>query len=519
MKRIITSLLFISHLFCTYAQDIITLDLQEGIDIGEYSIDEQGKWNQTYNTQINTLSFNRGMFNFSHIIGQEGGMDYVEGMSYWDGFTLCNSGDTNDYGENGSSDGWVPQQWGCMAGGGLNSNLEAQNGRPYLVAYWGFHMEEEEGGKPSCMVEFDNKTHKVKGVYICNHPWPYYGNIHGDGFCSALDYKDSYFTLTAHGMLHGNDTGSKVTLTLAENNGDGIAHSKGWPKGLVQSAEWQWMDLTSLGLVDAVYFTMESSDADPKYGINTAAYFCLDQMQIYEHEDIPVPVRPSGLYVSKNDEQKMTIRWNYQNDATTYDVYLNNKKLGSTSYNIYILNDLSPYTEYSIKIIAKNSYGESDPVSMVARTLDLTAPSSPTNIIATAESPYKVQLKWDASKDNVGVTKYAVYKDGKIESRPKNNSYTLTGLDPCTKYTITIAAMDASGNMSEKSSIEIVTSKLPNALEGDVNGDNILDMADIVALTDIIIGKNKSKSMMGDMNGDKNITVTDVVILIGKLRK
>lgn len=519
MKRIITSLLFIPHLFCTYAQDIITLDLQEGIDIGEYSIDEQGKWNQTYNTQINTLSFNRGIFNFSHIIGQEGGMDYVEGMSYWDGFTLCNSGDTNDYGENGSSDGWVPQQWGCMAGGGLNSNLEAQNGRPYLVAYWGFHMEEEEGGKPSCMVEFDNKTHKVKGVYICNHPWPYYGNIHGDGFCSAFDYKDSYFTLTAHGMLHGNDTGSKVTMTLAENNGDGIVHSKGWPKGLVQSAEWQWMDLTSLGLVDAVYFTMESSDADPKYGINTAAYFCLDKMQIYEHEDIPVPTRPSGLCVSGNYEEKMTIKWNTQKDATSYDVYLNNRKVGSTSYNMFVLRDLRPYTEYTVKVIAKNSHGESDPVSMVARTLDLTAPSAPTNIIATAVSPYKVQLKWDASEDNVSVKKYVVYKDSKIESRPTNNSYTLTGLDPCTKYSITIAAIDASGNTSEMTSIEIVTPKLPDALDGDVNGDKFLNKADIIALKNIIIGKDNTKSMTGDMNGDNKITITDLVILIGKLKR
>jgi hypothetical protein len=41
--------------------------------------------------------------------------------------------------------------------------------------------------------------------------------------------------------------------------------------------EWKWVDLTSLGNVDSLVFAMSSSDVG-QYGMNTPAYFCIDDL-------------------------------------------------------------------------------------------------------------------------------------------------------------------------------------------------------------------------------------------------
>ncbi|MNW18020.1 hypothetical protein D3C71_2174080 [compost metagenome] len=39
-------------------------------------------------------------------------------------------------------------------------------------------------------------------------------------------------------------------------------------------------DLEELGEVQYLVFRMASSDSDPIYGMNTAAYFCLDKLSV-----------------------------------------------------------------------------------------------------------------------------------------------------------------------------------------------------------------------------------------------
>lgn len=42
---------------------------------------------------------------------------------------------------------------------------------------------------------------------------------------------------------------------------------------------WEWVDLSELGQIASIYFTMESSDTGD-YGINTPTYFCLDKLTV-----------------------------------------------------------------------------------------------------------------------------------------------------------------------------------------------------------------------------------------------
>jgi hypothetical protein len=82
---------------------------------------------------------------------------------------------------------------------------------------------------------------------------------------------------------------------------------------------------------------------------------------------------------------------------------------------------------------------------------DTIAPSIPTGLTATSVSSSQINLSWNVSSDNVGVTGYKVYRSGTQIATVAGTSYQQTGLSPSTTYTYTVAAYDAAGNMSAQS--------------------------------------------------------------------
>ncbi len=96
---------------------------------------------------------------------------------------------------------------------------------------------------------------------------------------------------------------------------------------------------------------------------------------------------------------------------------------------------------------------------------DTTAPSTPTNLTATAVSSSQINLAWTASTDNVGVKGYQVFRNGvQTSGTPTTNSYSDTGLTASTAYTYTVKAVDAAGNVSAQSAPASATT-LPAALD------------------------------------------------------
>lgn len=77
-------------------------------------------------------------------------------------------------------------------------------------------------------------------------------------------------------------------------------------------------------------------------------------------------------------------------------------------------------------------------------------PSQPADLAATASGSSSIHLTWTASKDNIGVHHYAIYRDG--ASTPAGTSSTTsfddTGLSPSTTYSYNVSAVDAAGNES-----------------------------------------------------------------------
>ena len=92
---------------------------------------------------------------------------------------------------------------------------------------------------------------------------------------------------------------------------------------------------------------------------------------------------------------------------------------------------------------------------------DNTAPTAPTNLIASNITQTSVSLTWTNSTDNVAVTGYDVYQnDVKITTTTSNN-YNINGLDTATAYNYSIKARDAAGNTSTLSNKVFITTLTP----------------------------------------------------------
>lgn len=239
-------------------------------------------WTATYDGD--TTSFKVGSFVFSH----NSGFDIY---SYWGGFTVSKNADSLCYTTSctspshlsscaqSGSNGWIYNQWGIRAGGGIatisgTTVTAVSNTIPYLVAYWDYYSDGIDPTSRSLQIKLNGDSlFRPQEIYICNHPWPYYGNIYGDGFARPLDQNGDYFKLWIH-AIHSDNTHDSISVSLASNNGT-----------FTQLPNWQRVLLSRLGNnVKLLYFTMKSTDelviGDTNYGPNTAVYFCLDKLKV-----------------------------------------------------------------------------------------------------------------------------------------------------------------------------------------------------------------------------------------------
>ncbi|WP_423818319.1 endonuclease [Salinimicrobium sp. TIG7-5_MAKvit] len=91
---------------------------------------------------------------------------------------------------------------------------------------------------------------------------------------------------------------------------------------------------------------------------------------------------------------------------------------------------------------------------------DNEAPSAPQALTVSEIGYETLDLSWEAATDNIGVNKYNVMLDGESVTSTSSTSITLADLTPGTTYSITVAAVDAAGNVSEESdAVEATTNE------------------------------------------------------------
>lgn len=265
MKK--TTLLLAALLYATTANaasEMITLDLTKSTTPLEFN-QTNGSWSGTYDDDAESIDSQ--VFSFVH--------SSMADWNTWWGFTASNHAD------NARPQNTLVQQWSNMAKGGivLDENGEVKldsfgapvvsDEVPYLVAFYGFMM----GERPVDMAFTDGKSYEAVSVYINLNSYAYYSMEYGDAFARAFTNGDK-FTLTIHGVS-SDETEKTVDVDLASYlNGD-----------LTINRGWKYVDLSPLGVVNELYFTMSSSDSGD-YGMNTPAYFCLDKLCVKSVETL-----------------------------------------------------------------------------------------------------------------------------------------------------------------------------------------------------------------------------------------
>ena len=119
----------------------------------------------------------------------------------------------------------------------------------------------------------------------------------------------------------------------------------------------------------------------------------------------------------------------------------------------------------------------------------------------TSADPGNVTLTWKPSTDNVGVASYTVYRDGTAVGTTSGSttSYTDATAAATTTYGYTVAAKDATGNLSAQSdSLAVTTTNAPppppHRVQGAVGGtgsrvtSESLNLGAPVAAGDLLIG-------------------------------
>lgn len=117
---------------------------------------------------------------------------------------------------------------------------------------------------------YPSMTTTISGMYVTNNTYAVSSMTNGDGYAKKFA-ADDWFKLTITGYRFDEEmqevAGESVDFYLADFR-DG--------KSIILT-DWVWCDLTSLGEVDAISFSLSSTD-NGTYGMNTPGYFCFDNL-------------------------------------------------------------------------------------------------------------------------------------------------------------------------------------------------------------------------------------------------
>ena len=169
---------------------------------------------------------------------------------YWGGFTASNRTDLNQSG--------LDAQYTAAAGCGYDGSSQ------YAVAY--------TMGVQTEVYAADGQSHTVTGCYVTNDLWTYQDILQGGygepPYGGTTGNDPDWFKVTATGMNASGQTVGTLDFYLADyrfanNSEDYVLNT------------WEWFDLSPLGNVATISFSLSSSRGSG-YNMITPAYFCMD---------------------------------------------------------------------------------------------------------------------------------------------------------------------------------------------------------------------------------------------------
>ena len=175
---------------------------------------------------------------------------YMPEYMFWGGFTASNHTDLSQSG--------LDAQYTAVTGCGYDGSAQ------YAVAY--------TYGVQTDVYAADGQLHTVTGCFVTNNLWAYQDMLQGGygatPFGGTSGNDPDWFKLTATGKNASGQTIGTLDFYLADyrftnNEDDYILNT------------WEWFDLSPLGNVATISFSLSSSKTDYG-GMVTPAYFCMD---------------------------------------------------------------------------------------------------------------------------------------------------------------------------------------------------------------------------------------------------
>lgn len=206
--------------------------------------------------------------------------DTAYGGSWSGGFAYSNmtdsvtSGYTNEYSAK-TAEGW-------------------NNSAQYAVYFDGYSFKPKvvlNGGSGS--------SKKAVGFYVTNSTYAYNsmrdGDFVGKKFGGVTGTDPDWFKLTIFGYWQGQLKSDSVTFYLADFRSNDPAQDY-----IVRT--WEWVDLLPMGDVDSLEFHLSSSDVG-QWGMNTPAYFCMDNFSAHIITDVQEEMFSFDIKVYPNPVQ------------------------------------------------------------------------------------------------------------------------------------------------------------------------------------------------------------------------
>ncbi len=193
--------------------------------------------------------FTDGGFYFPNTYTSFGGSAYA-----WSGFAYSTKFDTLTTG--------LPAQFSAACGKGYNNS--ATYAVSSVLADWNTYQPIPN------TIKF-NTAKTITGFYATNNTYAYLSMLNGDAFSKKFGGTNGndadWFMIKIKGFHAGIITDTVkfylADFRFANNTSDYIVK------------DWRWCNLSSLGAVDSIQFTLYSTD-NGLYGMNTPSYFCMD---------------------------------------------------------------------------------------------------------------------------------------------------------------------------------------------------------------------------------------------------
>jgi|GEM_PF-1385252 len=124
---------------------------------------------------------------------------------------------------------------------------------------------------------------------------------------------------------------------------------------------------------------------------------------------------------------------------------------GTCAGNASASCNVTPVATTTYTVAGSDAAGWGPATSVTITVADRTAPTVPTQLVATGVDTTHVTLGWAGATDDVGVGSYRVMRNGTQVASVAATTYADSGLAPATAYTYTVSACDDAGNCSAAS--------------------------------------------------------------------